>query len=102
MVLPLVRFKVDLSKNLDKYIVIMFRVSYNLVCPLNNTLRLNAVILQKAALHSNYQNLAPVGIVSKESLIDLLKKPNFSLIDVRNPDEVVLGMIPTALNIPRK
>lgn len=50
----------------------------------------------------NYGNSTnQIKIVSKEALIDLLKEPNFLLLDVRNPDEVELGMIPSALNIPR-
>ena len=43
-----------------------------------------------------------IGIISKTTLKDLLKKPNFTLIDVRNSNEVEWGMIPTAFNIPRK
>lgn len=43
---------------------------------------------------------SPVKTVSKDTLIDLMKKPTFILLDVRRPEEVQYGMIPTACNIP--
>jgi predicted sulfurtransferase len=46
-------------------------------------------------------NSAPIKVVSKAALIDLLKKPTFVLVDVRKRYEVERGMIPTAVNIPR-
>jgi hypothetical protein len=65
---------------------------------------INAGVAPQQSLYfgNSSQNLAPIRVISKAALIDLLKEPNFVLLDVRRPGEVEWGMIPTAVNIPRK
>jgi hypothetical protein len=65
---------------------------------------INAGVAPQQALYfgNSSQNLAPIKVISKAALIDILKEPNFVLFDVRRPEEVEWGMIPSAVNIPRK
>lgn len=70
------------------------------VRPSRMTLAMNAGVTPVQSL--NFSSQSSIKVISKAALVDLLKEPKFILLDVRNPDEVEWGMIPTAVNIPRK